>query len=241
MRREDDRVTRWIADHWRNPHASDPHLWFAMAVARMATNHIPTMEALGYPVPWDREHFVTLMKTRAAAGEKLYNPAYMIATPNWRGNKADFLDQRLLTPMWERREDIAPREGDTLAAFFSRLHASYGAGSFTAAQVVADMKYTPVLAGASDWWTWAGSGPGSRRGLNRVFNRPVEASWREPEWHACLTQLREAVNDSVSEPFHAQDMQNVMCEFDKYERSRLGEGQPKQRYTPFQPHELITL
>ena len=29
---------------------------------------------------------------------------------------------------------------------------------------------------------------------------------------------------------HAQDLQNCLCEFDKYERERLGEGHPKQRY-----------
>ena len=32
--REDDRVTRWIAENWRTPNADDPDLWFAMAIAR---------------------------------------------------------------------------------------------------------------------------------------------------------------------------------------------------------------
>jgi hypothetical protein len=31
---------------------------------------------------------------------------------------------------------------------------------------------------------------------------------------------------------HAQDIQNCLCEFDKYERVRLGEGTPKQLYKP---------
>ena len=34
VRREDDRVTRWIAENRRTPHADDPDLWFAMAIAR---------------------------------------------------------------------------------------------------------------------------------------------------------------------------------------------------------------
>jgi hypothetical protein len=29
---------------------------------------------------------------------------------------------------------------------------------------------------------------------------------------------------------HAQDLQNCLCEFDKYERVRLGEGRPKAKY-----------
>ena len=35
IRREDDRVTKWIAANWRKPHADDPDLWFAMVVARL--------------------------------------------------------------------------------------------------------------------------------------------------------------------------------------------------------------
>ena len=34
VRREDDRVTRWIAEDWRVPHVDDPDLWFAMVIAR---------------------------------------------------------------------------------------------------------------------------------------------------------------------------------------------------------------
>ena len=33
--REDDAVTRHIAWTWRDPYSDDPHLWFAMTVARL--------------------------------------------------------------------------------------------------------------------------------------------------------------------------------------------------------------
>jgi hypothetical protein len=42
--------------------------------------------------------------------------------------------------------------------------------------------------------------------------------------------LREAVSHKYGKPMHAQDLQNCLCEFDKYERARLGEGTPKQIY-----------
>ena len=32
--REQDRVTVWLREHWREPYAAHPNLWFAMAVAR---------------------------------------------------------------------------------------------------------------------------------------------------------------------------------------------------------------
>lgn len=48
IRREDDKVTRWLARTWRQPHDSDPLLWFSMSVARFI-NWPPTLEELGYP------------------------------------------------------------------------------------------------------------------------------------------------------------------------------------------------
>jgi hypothetical protein len=234
MRREDDRVTRWISDNWRAPNDNHSDLWFAMCVARMALNEIDSMKELGVPLPWNEDQFLNVVKSRQNRGLRVYNPAYMIATPNWTGPKYLFLITKLLGPMWANREYLRPTPSDTLASFFARLHSCYGVGTFTAAQVVADMKYTFLLRGAADWWTWAAPGPGSRRGLNRVFNNPINQSWRDDIFLDKLNELMVEVNRWFpSSPFHAQDLQNVMCEFDKYERARNGEGKPKQKYTPF--------
>lgn len=234
MRREDDRVTIWINDNWRGPNENEPDLWFAMAVARMALNSIDSMIDLGFPIPWNPNKFIDMVNTRQSKNLKVYNPAYMIATPNWTGPKQEFLVQKLLNPMWKNRAKIRPTNIDTLESFHKKLLSCYGVGSFTGAQVVADMKYTPILEKASDWWTWAAPGPGSQRGLNRVFGRDKNASWNAVDWLMHLQQLLSAVNKHFKdEPFHAQDLQNVMCEFDKYERAKNGEGKPKQKYTPY--------
>ena len=60
-------------------------------------------------------------------------------------------------------------------------------------QVVADMKYVDPLWSAPDWVTFAVNGPGSRRGLNRVLGRPVDAPWTEKQWHTDLGKLYEAI------------------------------------------------
>jgi hypothetical protein len=204
-------------------------------VARMALNSIESMTELGYPVPWKPAAFLKMVNKRQAAGLKVYNPAYMIATPNWTGPKHQFLVEKLLGPMWVDRAKLRPKPTDSLASFHARLVSCYGVGSFTAAQVVADMKYTPVLEKAWDWWTWAAPGPGSKRGLNRVVGLDKDSPWRDDIWLNTLHLLLKEVNKSFKHaPFHAQDLQNVMCEFDKYERARTGEGKPKQLYTPYQ-------
>ena len=101
-------------------------------------------------------------------------------------------------------------------------------GGFHAAQVVADVKYVGPLRDASDWWDFAASGPGSRRGLNRVLGRPTDAPWKEKQWVKQVHVLRKEIAPALAKAglprMHAQDTQNCLCEFDKYERIRLGEG-----------------
>lgn len=67
VHREDDKVTQWVRNNWRNPHAEDPDLWFALLVARRALNNPDSMAELGYPVPWDRKRFLDMCKRREAA------------------------------------------------------------------------------------------------------------------------------------------------------------------------------
>lgn len=160
--------------------------------------------------------------------------------PRWTGvPKYKFLADGVFTPMWNARAKIRPTAKDTLATFHARLQAAGNTvGSFIAAQVVADLKYVAPLSNAPDWWTWAASGPGSRRGLNRIVGRPVNASWKEEEWLATARQLQTELAPLLKKAgmrrMCLQDTQGIaMCEWDKHERARLGEGRPKQRFQGF--------
>jgi hypothetical protein len=100
--RELDRTTRWINSNWRDPHRDDRNLWFAMVVARLVKR--PDMLGeIGYPVPWDADHFLGVM---ARKGHK-EKPAYQV--------------RAIFDPLWRNRERLRPQAGDTLRVFHNRI------------------------------------------------------------------------------------------------------------------------
>lgn len=232
VHREDDRVTKWIAENWREPNQREPDLWFAMCVARLV-NWPATLAWLGYPVPWRPARFVRYMRGRLAAGDKVWGGAYIVSTNGNPMLKEEYIAERVLSPLWNNRRALRPRKGQTLEDFHERLMRYDGMGSFLAGQVVADLKYVDPLLQADDWWSFAASGPGSRRGLNRVLERPVDEPWREDEWYDAIVDLTKDLIWEVSfevGSMHMQDLQNCLCEFDKYERVRLGQGKPRAKF-----------
>jgi hypothetical protein len=190
IRREDDAATQWISNHWREPHQDDPDLWFAMVIARFV-NWPDTLAELGYPVPWGPEHFLAVMNARKARGEVCFGPAYNISNGGSTTPKAEHLVQQVFGPLWQRHKRLRPIEDDSLLSFYGRLKQMPGFASFMAAQVVADLKYVSPLKHARDWATFAAPGPGSKRGLNRVLGRKVDAPWRsDTAWHDQLILFR---------------------------------------------------
>lgn len=238
--RELDKVTVWIAKNWRAKLAKSDDLWYWMLVARLVNNPetLTVIQKLHEQRAWkfSERLFVDAIRTRMLDGEKAWGGAYIVSTNGNKMEKASYIAERVLAPAWSVRADVAPHKGDDLDTFCARLLKLNGVQGFIAGQVIADAKYaSPILRKAKDWDTFAISGPGSRRGLNRVFDQDIHDSWREEDWRSGLSLLREETNkklkrDKRFQPFHAQDIQNCLCEFDKYERVRLGQGMPRSNY-----------
>jgi hypothetical protein len=232
VRREDDRVTRWLKKHWRDPYAGHPNMVGAMLLARMI-NWPPTLEAIGFPDKWDPAHIIETIDNLVEC--KVWSGAYIVSTCGEAMGKAAYVVRTVGKVMGQAA--YTPMPNDTLQAVWTRLRGIDGLGAgFIAAQVVADLKHCdPHLLNAEDWNTFAVSGPGSKRGLNRFFGHNPHDQWNEKEWKASLDRMISLVQPVV-QPLvgciHAQDWQNVMCEWDKYRRVELGEGKPRKRYTP---------
>lgn len=231
--REWDKVTVWIREHWRDPHSKDPELWFAMCIARLL-NRPDALAVLPYPVPFDVVVFSRRLVEHRKAGGKIFNPAYIVSTAGISMDKLAYITHSVIEPLWKARDRLRPKPGDTLNSYHMLLGQMQGFGSFMTAQVIADIKYHEPLRQAPDWDTFAASGPGSRRGLNYVLGRNRKDVWREDEWRLELKRLRAKLlpmfkDAQMPEP-HGQDVQNTLCEYNKWHAATYEGRKPKQRY-----------
>lgn len=237
VRRNDDRVTKWVHENYLDRWRDAPDLWFALLVARLFNNE-ETLEALarrGCVLPFKPEAMGEVLHARREEGMKNFNAAYIVSTNGRAMDKVDYVIDMVLKPAWADRVRFSSAVGalDTLDGLHGLLMTLNGMASFMAAQVVADLKYaTPDK--WEDFYSFAASGPGSRRGLNRVLGLDKDAPMPELVFRQRLAGLWGKVNARLkwAQDLTAQDLQNCLCEFDKYERARTGDGRPKQLYTP---------
>lgn len=229
--REDDRVTLWIAKNWRKN--NDPNVWHAMVVARFI-NWPPTLEYCDYPEPWNKHGnvFKTRLREMEKVSARIFTGAYIVSTNGATGSKVDHV-LKLFDRTWdELHKDFHKHE--TCQAAYEALSTVNGIGSFMAAQVVADLKYTALLKDAEDWMDFVAPGPGSQRGLNRITGYALGNKWNNRDFTTMLMALRQ---DSARllpmvRDLHLQDLQNCLCEFDKYERVLHNQGKPRSQYYP---------
>jgi hypothetical protein len=132
---------------------------------------------------------------------------------------------------WHRKWVTWRKDPPLLSDMYEWLDGQ-GLGSFMRGQIVADLKYIKFMQGVPDWYIWATPGPGSLKGLNIVYGRPMMAPWPKGEWLISLQALSDLINPMLKERgmerLHNQDLQNCLCEWSKYTKVERGEGRPRQ-------------
>lgn len=225
IRREDDPGTKWIRQNW--PMKSISRHTVAMAIARWV-NKPDTLGCLGYPHDGITDAWAENFKRTMEFKHKPWGGAYLVST-NGRPIPKHLHILACVRALEAREHQLRYR---SLAAAHSGLTAFEGLGSFMAGQVVADLKNTDghPLQDAPDWWTWSAHGPGSLRGLAWVLgtNKVGPAGYKSVMPRLVL-DVNEAKLD-VGGDLHAQDVQNCLCEFDKYCRVKFTDGRSKRIY-----------
>ena len=228
IRREDDKVTRWIAENWRVPFAQHHNLAFAMCLARIV-NLPSTLQILGFPETWDVDAFIKKMDYVSASQEKVWTSAYMVTGGFSQGGETkQVIMGRVLDDAYRQARAITNRH--SLATAQELLEGTKGMGTFLCAQVIADLKYTPLLENAPDWWVFCAPGPGSTMGLNFLHGRLQYKSITKNQFLQEVNELRHPIEDHTGYMLTAHDTQNCLCEFSKYVRIKYLGGRAKTSY-----------
>ena len=230
--RELDRVTIWIRENWREPYADHPNLPFAMAVARQI-NWPDTLQEIGFPTEWRPQHVKNIMQDRMANKQKVYTGAYML-TGTLGGTKIEQTVDKILTPLYAN----FPCDFSSIENSWKSFLPYAGFSDFMSYEVVTDIRHTKWLKDAPDIMTWANPGPGAMRGLNRIFGRPLDSKQKKPLFIQEMRDLLALLNNEPL-PLEMRDIEHCLCEFDKYERARLGQGRPRAKYKPREYEEDI--
>lgn len=234
VRRMDDKVSRWLMENWYVPFFGHKNMVTAVALARFVNKPESLSRITPYmfrngPANWGQ--IKAVLRWQMAAGKSVFNAAYMV-----RGNSQDSPD-KIGTVVDEYVGGIVSKpvriDPSSMQESHRRLSARYGFGSFMAGQVVADLRWA-IPGKWEDRETFAPLGPGSKRGMNILHNRPIEAAITQERFGEELTTMmdrcRKELPKEITGRLEAIDYQNCLCEISGYEKVLWGRGRKKQRY-----------
>ena len=250
--RENDRVTVWMRKNWTRPHDVDslPLQIYNICLFRMfGTSEFA--EAVGWQTEWKPELLKSVACQRLNNKQKVFTGAYIITNQGLRLPKEEVVVDLFLGPVWQNSERLA---GIALQNNLELMHKhlgqlkGWGGGGFMAYEAVTDMYHTPVLDHAEDGMTWANAGPGAKRGLNRIHDRNLtngRADWNHEMqvllghkdyylWDMDTFEVEETKELYLKSPrptnlVNMRCIEHSLCEWDKYERVRLGQGRPRSK------------
>ena len=241
VKREHDKTTRLFWKNVLDPNKHKPkeYLLFNCAVFRYFGT-IEFSEAIGgwneiWPI--DKERIRDTAKQRLEQGQTVFTGAYVITNQGIKAPKQDVVIDEFLTPLWYKLPELV-RTADlteSWQAVAKRMMElkGFGGTGFMTKEVLQDALHTSVFTNCVDRNTWCPVGPGAKRGLNRTLGRDAKDSLKADLALETMLKLFEARNQYWPQTYvelELHDIQFQLCEFDKYERVRLGQGRPRNRY-----------
>lgn len=246
--RELDRTTLFMRENIREPLWDEPELLLFNVALFRQTGAAEGWQ--GLVKRWDPEKQAAKYVAAQERGMKVFTGAYMVTGkfPDAKGNsKVVSLFKHALQPVWENRRRLvalchAKRSMEALTGALGEFIGWKG-NRFMAYEVACDLLYTPILEGAGDQFSWANPGPGAQRGLSRLYGGEINmgrgAGSRDraiciKEMQALLKLAPKKLGKHILYDPHGEvDMrfiENALCEFDKHQRTLLGQGRPRSKY-----------
>lgn len=247
--REDDKVTVWFRNNIREPLRNDPTVLLATFAFRFFNlpSSAQVMLDIGGLDIFETENWLKNEKKITKGIKK--NPqkvtgAYMTKTPTGL-DKTDGCMQVIrwfIERTYNAPEDFATqmsKERWSLEKTTQWLSDFPFMGPFCAYEVVTDLYHTHLLQNASDIMAWANPGPGAARGLSRMCGLEHTAFKRIRKSDVDIMMLlmqdllilsQHEKNWPHNRPWDMRTVEHTLCEYDKYERTRLQQGKPRSRY-----------
>lgn len=247
VRRRDDRVSVWLRENVLKEEylRQNPALFMMFSAWCRWINWPPTIKAAmeeGF-YPAEKIDWTKLGRFLNKQEGKTYTGAYMVLAPrkSMRLTKGVFISKKvvggqLTISLPDLDYFLVERLIISREATWERLRSLKFWGDFMSGQVVDDWTWTPLLRDSSDLYTWAPQGPGSIRGYNRLLG--IQPLMKKPDrdtWCGQLIEWRQAIISNLGpqyEDLTLMDVQNCLCEVDKYLRVKAGEGRPRSKYKP---------
>lgn len=182
--------------------------------------------------------------------------SYIINSPNGMDKLTGVL--QMIQWVWDGLDPVleAVKHDNSLESVWEQLCKFPHIAAFTSYEIVTDLRHTHLLDRAPDIFTWANPGPGAMRGLNRIHGRPLNGKGDKQKFiDEMQVIMREAhtsiqwpvnISDGLEEPHYVlnnigrvggdwpmwemRDVEHTLCEFDKYTRTKQGEGRPRGRF-----------
>jgi hypothetical protein len=211
---------------------------FASVVGWTPFDHMDTAH-------WERVK--QLAKDRLSNKERVFTGAYVITNQGISAPKQEVVVDYFLKPLQKAAKEIVEiavttQSWEKVATRMRKIN-GFGGSGFMTKEILLDCTYAQFwnlnlidhdegkFTFPTDWNKWTPIGPGARRGAARVLGDETAKQLKEDKAFSVISQLwfdREQFIPDIEMCLH--DVQFQLCEYDKYERVRLGQGRPRSRY-----------
>lgn len=256
VRRHHDWTTTKLRENFYRDHRDDDRRSILMncALARYFGT-FEFMDAMGWQdyEDFDFDGIIDTAERRLSSGLRVFTGAYVITNQGISAPKQEVVVNHFLRDLHKNVPSILEivqmtRSWRKTAERMSRIK-GFGGTGFMTKEILLDTMMTnfwdgPIsfldgypLVFPADYDTWTPIGPGGMRGAARILGCDLpQHNTIKPEIALetilDLTERQYQFFPLKDDKLFPTDIQFQLCEFDKYERVRLGQGRPRSRYRP---------
>lgn len=251
VRRQHDATSRELRQRFYTPNYGDDRRAILMNCATY--RYFGTWEfasAIGWQSydDFDFDFIEDTAAERLARRERVFTGAYVITNQGISAPKQEVVVHYFLKALWEATPEIVKlaqtsQSWEQVAKRMMKLN-GFGGTGFMTKEVLLDTTYTGFwefqthddeegsFSFPADWHKWTPIGPGALRGAARVLGDEQARPVKNEQAFQCIMNLVNLQDLFFAHDFHLSptDIQFGLCEFDKYERVRLGQGKPRSKY-----------